>query len=101
MMTMRQMVERIAQNGEAALLEQLAEECLELGHAALKRARVIRGENPTPVTAEEAKQNLTEEPADVELCLDVYRQGFGLDTDDVLHFKAARWAVRLEKAEER
>lgn len=35
--------------GEAARWEQLAEECAELGHAALKVARILRGENPAPV----------------------------------------------------
>ena len=34
--------------GEPALLEQLAEECSELAQAALKLARLERGENPTP-----------------------------------------------------
>ena len=35
--------------GEAAVLEQTAEECAELAHACLKMARKLRGENPTPV----------------------------------------------------
>lgn len=34
--------------GTAALLEQLAEESAELAQAALKMARKIRNENPTP-----------------------------------------------------
>ena len=45
------MIEKI---GEPAMLEQLAEEAAELSHAALKLARIIRGENPTPVTEVEA-----------------------------------------------
>lgn len=40
----------IEEIGEAAMLEQLAEECTELAKAALKMARIIRKENPTPVT---------------------------------------------------
>lgn len=51
--------------GAPAALELLAEECAELAHAALKYARVIRGENPTPVDAEEASHNMLEELADV------------------------------------
>ena len=39
----------IEEIGEAAMLEQLAEECTELAKAALKMARIIRKENPTPV----------------------------------------------------
>lgn len=46
-------------------LRLLAEECLELGHAALKMVRVMNGE--TPVAPEAAIENLIEEMADVEL----------------------------------
>lgn len=51
--------------GEPATLEQLAEECAELGKAALKVARIIRNENPTPVTIKEADASLLEEWTDV------------------------------------
>ena len=58
-----------AKIGTPALLEQLGEECAELGKAALKEARRLRGENPTPVTEAEARANLAEEAADVLNCL--------------------------------
>lgn len=58
-----------AKIGTPALLEQLGEECAELGKAALKEARRLRGENPTPVTEAEARSNLAEEAADVLNCL--------------------------------
>lgn len=51
--------------GEAATLEQLAEECSELAKAALKLARIERGENPTPVTQSQAIDDLIEEYSDV------------------------------------
>lgn len=61
----------------AALYESLAEEATELAQAAMKMARVLRNENPTPVTQKEAKDNLIEEYGDVlltaaylELCED-------------------------------
>lgn len=54
--------------GEPAMLEQLAEECAELAKAALKLARIERGENPTPVNKEDAIENLIEEYSDVENC---------------------------------
>lgn len=54
--------------GEPAVLELLAEECTELAHAALKLARIKRGENPTPTTEEEAITSLIEEMADVDIC---------------------------------
>ena len=43
----------MVQIGLPALLEQLAEECGELTQAALKLARLRRGENPTPKTEQE------------------------------------------------
>lgn len=59
------MIEKI---GKAAMLEQLAEEAAELSQAALKLARVLRGENPTPVTRKEANKKLMEEYTDVKQC---------------------------------
>lgn len=59
------MIEKI---GKAAMLEQLAEECTELAKAALKRARIERGENPTPIKAEEADRAITEEYTDIVTC---------------------------------
>lgn len=50
------------------MYEQLAEEASELCKAALKMARILRGENPTPVTDNEARINLIEEFTDVMLC---------------------------------
>lgn len=56
--------------GEPATLELLAEECIELAHACLKLARVMRGENPTPKTEEECKAKVIEEVADVSICME-------------------------------
>ena len=50
--------------GLPAVLEQVAEEADELSHAALKLARALRGENPTPVSVEEAYEKLLEELVD-------------------------------------
>lgn len=54
--------------GVPAMLEQLGEEAAELAQAALKLARVMRQENPTPVTEQEAKSHLIEEYTDVVQC---------------------------------
>ena len=59
------MVEKI---GTPAMLEQLAEEATELAKAALKLARVHRRENPTPVTLDDATDDLVEEFTDVAQC---------------------------------
>ena len=54
--------------GDAAMYEMLAEECSELAQAALKYARIIRRENPTPVSEDDAHENLIEEFTDVIQC---------------------------------
>ena len=51
--------------GVAALYENLAEEAIELAHAALKTARALRNENPTPITTNEANNHVLEELQDV------------------------------------
>lgn len=54
--------------GTAAMLEQLAEECAELSHAALKSARILRKENPTPAVYEDTMKNVEEGFTDVYQC---------------------------------
>ena len=89
----------IKEIGAAAVFEQLAEECTELAHAALKMARIIRGENPTPATRNEARKALNEEAGDVLNCIEILARDywFGLD----LHhrrMKMERWEQRIEEA---
>lgn len=55
--------------GEAAMYEQLAEECCELAQAALKRSRELRGDNLPRCSHEEVMAHLEEEVADVWLCI--------------------------------
>ena len=86
----------IEEIGTAAMLEQLAEECNELGKAALKLARIIRKNNPTPVTEEQAKENLCEEAGDVINCIEMLE---GTDIlfvdDDARKSKIIRWENRI------
>ncbi len=86
------------------LLCQLAEECAELGKAALKLRRVYSGENPTPVTRAEAFQNVIEEIADVTLCLEVLGYNeyeIQRNCGEIWAEKSSRWAKRMkEKAGE-
>ena len=56
--------------GTPAMLEQTAEECVEMAHACLKLARYMRGENNVHKTIEEIYSNLSEEIADVSICMD-------------------------------
>lgn len=98
------MTDIMEQIGLPALLEQLAEECTELAQAALKLARLRRGENPTPKTEQECIDSLTEEVADVMLCIRLIIEGYVIDPDkvnDIVEEKMQRWRERLEEAEEK
>ena len=55
--------------GTPAMLEQTAEECVEMAHACLKMARYMRGENKVYKTIKEMHSNLSEEIADVSICM--------------------------------
>lgn len=83
--------------GEPAVLEQLAEECAELGQAALKYARLLRGENPTPKTEAECLESLGEEIADVSLCIDLVNRVHHFDYFPVMDEKENRWKRRIEE----
>ena len=85
--------------GLPAVLEQLAEECAELAQASLKYARLLRGENPTPKTEQECLEALTEEIADVELCINILILGGVVGDYEVWKMicnKEDRWRKRLE-----
>lgn len=88
----------VSKIGLPATLEQLAEEAAELSQAALKVARIIRRENPTPVGYCQAVDNLKEEAADVRLCLKVLEDAFIMNTDEIETAKLNRWLDRLMKA---
>lgn len=80
-----------------ALYEQLAEEATELAHAALKYARVLRGESPTPVTQTQAELALRQEYNDL---LTVALVTTETSQDGILiEHKLARWRKRLEAQE--
>lgn len=90
------MIENIS---DAAMLEGLAEEAAELAQAALKLARVIRDENPTPVTAEEAEWHLSEEMVDVLLYLQEIRDRWGItlaEINNIMILKRQRWENRMD-----
>ena len=87
----------IEEIGTAAMLEQLAEECNELGKAALKLTRIVRKNNPTPVTEEQAKENLCEEAGDVITCIEMLERADILFVDDdARKSKIIRWENRIK-----
>lgn len=95
-MNTNDIVEKI---GMPAALELLAEECAELGHAALKMARKMRGENPTPADMNDIHDNLSEEIADVMVCIEALTDaGFisNESIESVIMSKNARWRERID-----
>ena len=84
---------------QTELLAQLAEECAELGQAALKLRRVLDGSNPTPVSYHDAKLALLEEAADVQLCMrTVHALADRAVIEDIIRRKQDRWLLRLAEA---
>lgn len=76
-----------------ACFELLAEECTELAHAALKWARVLRGENPAAADLHEIACQLAEEASDVHLVCKV----LDIKPDPVIvREKLERWHKRIE-----
>lgn len=89
---------------EPAILEQFAEECVELSQVALKMARKLRGENPTPKTIEDIRNDFREEYADVMNCVGVlftlpqYETIFSSEWFlPILDQKRERWIERLKE----
>ena len=84
----KQQVDRIRKEyGDEYLYRQLAEECMELGHAALKLIRAQRGETPVPL--DEAKTALIDEAADMRVMLNVLNDMLDADERVQLMVQAA------------
>ena len=79
------------------ILAQLSEEADEVAQAALKLRRTLSSANPTPVTTEEAYQDLLEELGDVSLCLNILEMNQPQDLliiQKTMVRKAERWVKR-------
>lgn len=86
------------------LLAQFAEECSELAQAALKLRRAIDQTNPTPVTVDNARENVYEELADFYLCCDALEPYLKANEQptydkisDMQDEKLSRWVARLKE----
>lgn len=85
----------------AELLALLAEEAVELSHAALKLRRACDGSNPTPVHTNQALDNLMEEIADVRLLNQILGVEYlHIDIQRRMEEKLTRWQNRLKEREE-
>ena len=88
--------------GPHALLDQLTEECCELGKAAMKVVRAMGEGTPTPVSLGDARENLVEEIADVMVMLTLLKIGFlteveNYDIEQEMDRKFDRFVDRIEK----
>lgn len=89
--------------GTPAILDQCAEECSELTHACLKLSRKIRNVNPTPAEYKDIVESVTEEIADVYLCIDYVINALGIPARkliDIEEAKKARWIERMKNMED-
>ena len=89
-------VEYIKENvSPADLFSQLAEEAVELAHAANKMARIIRGTNPTPKNKDQVANEIIEEFTDI---MNVGHRVMDIEPDWVIgDYKMYRWRKRLEE----
>lgn len=116
---MKPIVDRI---GLPALLEQTAEECVELSealtdeivrllvcldankacaglaHACLKEARRLRGENPTPKTTPECWLAISEELTDLQICIEMLEAAGYHGDPAIADVKRQRMVQRLDEA---
>lgn len=85
---------------EIDILLQMSEEASELSQAAAKRARILVGRNPTPVTESESYEKLLEEYADVKVCASALLSSEDLRyvENQVMPRKIKRWVERLKSS---
>lgn len=84
---------------ETDVLLQMAEEASELSQAAAKRARILIGRNPSPVSEQESLDQLLEEYADVNVCAQVlFTNEQFRKFNDSAESKMKRWASRIKES---
>lgn len=82
---------------EASQWGQLVEELSEATAVAAKIERIVRKENPTPVSFEEALIHLNEELGDIFNCLDTLNLKPCGNYFDTRESKMRRWAIRIKE----
>lgn len=76
---------------------QVAEEAVELAHAAMKMNRILTGTNPTPATEKDARAKVMEEICDLYNALEVLKLDVSMKYDGIRKKKMARWVERIKK----
>ena len=88
-----------AKVSQTSRLMQVAEECAELIQAAAKYVRIEAGDNPSPVSRDEALRSLVEEIADVRNAIEALRLDDVLPSgavEEVERAKLERWFERVK-----
>lgn len=77
------------------MLEQAAEESVELAKAFLKKARILRGENPADMSVERADADINEEYTDLLMCAEELKLKYDCEVA-LRKFKRFnhRWAIK-------
>lgn len=82
--------------GLPAVFESMAEECVELAHVALKAARCLRKDNPTPANYDDLLQDIEEEFTDLVSC--AIAVGIEPDSDlSVRKFQRMKQRIETQK----
>lgn len=80
---------------DAALYEQLAEECVELAHVCQKKARILRYENPTgDIDIKKLNESIVEEYSDVLVSAMLLELN---SNHDIYFDKILRWNDRIHE----
>lgn len=83
---------------QKAIVLQLSEEASELAAAASKLARILDGENPSPVPPEQARRSILDEFGDVLNCLDlIITPSENIFVSENRAEKCIRWADRIKE----
>lgn len=82
---------------KAAVWEQLAEELGEMQHHAIKAARVLRGNNPTPCHLQDEMLECEKELGDVLNCVRLLELHYD---ETEMKLKMIRWWKRIKDSQE-
>jgi hypothetical protein len=88
----------IKEIGEVAVVEQLAESCSALAYHASQLAKIMRGENPTAVHEQTAKELTVEKISDTLNCIMLLRANKTIYLDSGIEVERLKhWEKRIKQ----